>query len=486
MISIRRAKIRGKLRRHERHQLEQQLERLQIKAQSDIERFLLIKEILKQLDVRDLECTKIRAKARFMEEGEKSSRYFFSLEKQRKVDHTIKVLTKDNMDTVTDPQDLLRETHDFYRTLYSAESCDESARTLFLDADFPKLTEEARGSCDDRLTEEELREALFSTENNKSPGVDGLSTNFYKHFWPLFSDKLLFVYNYAFDSGCLSVSQRRGIISLVFKKGDRTLLKNWRPITLLTTDYKILTKALANRLQRVMPLIVHTDQTASVKGRTINDNVRLLHDVIYYANYCDIPLAVITVDQLKAFDRDHFLFTILDAFGFGPAFTQWIRVLYNSVSSSVLTNGWLTSFIGLRRGLRQGCALSMPLYVLTAEALAINIRANSKIHGLLPPGPTDVEVKLSQFADDTTLLLVDDDSIAEAFRTFEVYEHASGAKINKHNCKGLWCGSFSSPLDQPYGFEWFKDYIPDKVLGQFIGNVDCSRLSENQETQQHY
>ena len=140
-------------------------------------------------------------------------------------------------------------------------------------------------------------------ENNKSPGVDGLSTNFYKHFWPLFSDKLLLVYNYAFEPGCLSVSQRRGIISLVFKKGERSLLKNWRPITLLTTDYKILTKALANRLQRVLPLIVHTDQTASVKGRTINDNVRLLHDVIYYANYCDIPLALISVDQLKAFDR---------------------------------------------------------------------------------------------------------------------------------------------------------------------------------------
>ena len=140
-----------------------------------------------------------------------------------------------------------------------------------------------------------------------------LSTNFYKHFWPLFNDKLLLVYNYAFESRCFSVSQRRGIISLVFKKGDRTLLKNWRPVTLLNTDYKILTKALANRLQRVLLSIVHTDQTASVKGRTINDNVRLLHNVNYYANYCDIPLAVISVDQLKAFDRvsHEFLFTII-------------------------------------------------------------------------------------------------------------------------------------------------------------------------------
>ena len=80
-----------------------------------------------------------------------------------------------------------------------------------------------------------------------------------------------------------------------FKKGDRILLKNWRPITLLTTDYNILSEALANRLQKVLPFIVHSDQTASVKGRTINDNARLLHDVVSYADEKKIPLATISV-----------------------------------------------------------------------------------------------------------------------------------------------------------------------------------------------
>lgn len=75
------------------------------------------------------------------------------------------------------------------------------------------------------LTEDELRVALFAMENSKSPAVDWLSSNFYKHFWPLLSEKLLHVYNYAFEAGCLSVSQCRGIISLVFKKGDRTPFK---------------------------------------------------------------------------------------------------------------------------------------------------------------------------------------------------------------------------------------------------------------------
>ena len=99
------------------------------------------------------------------------------------------------------------------------------------------------------------------------------------------------------------MSQRRGVITLVFKKGDRSLLKNWRPITLLATDYKILTKALANGLHCVLPSVIHSDQKASVRGRTINDNTRLLHDIVSYANDCNIPLALISIDHTKQDSR---------------------------------------------------------------------------------------------------------------------------------------------------------------------------------------
>ena len=314
------------------------------------------------------------------------------------------MLTKDNLDTVTDSRGLLSEIHAFNKDLYSAETCDENAQNEFLCDAMPRLTEEESKLSEGALTEEELRKALFSLENDKSPGIDGLTANFYKYFWPLFGTSVTHVYNHAFRAGRLAVSQRRGIITLLFKKGDRTLLKNWRPITLLTTDYKILSKALANRLQKVLPFIVHSDQTASVKGRTINDNTRLLHDVISYADEKKIPLAMISVDQLKAFDRvaHSFLFKTLERFGFGPVFRRWIQVIYNSVSGSVKTNGWLTAFITLERGLRQGCPLSMPLYVSTAETMAVNIRSNPRIRGILPPG-AETELKLSQFADDTTL-----------------------------------------------------------------------------------
>ena len=190
-------------------------------------------------------------------------------------------------------------------------------------------------------------------ENNKSPGIDGLTSNFYKHFWPILGPDITQVFNYCFQYGLLTRTQRRGIITLIFKKGDRTKLQNWRPITLLTTDYKILPKALATRLTNVLPTIINSDQTACIPGRTINDNLSLIRDVIAYANETHTPLALISIDQMKAFNRTlhSFLFSTLEHFGFGPHFIRWIKLIHNSVSSSVNVNGWLKSLIILERGL---------------------------------------------------------------------------------------------------------------------------------------
>ena len=101
-----------------------------------------------------------------------------------------------------------------------------------------------------------------------------------------------------------------------------------------------------------------------------------MQDVITYANETNKSSALITVDQLKAFDRvSHILlFKTLEKFGFGPNFQQWIKTFYNNVASSVKVNGRLTAFIPIECSLPQGCALSTPLYVLTAELLATYLR----------------------------------------------------------------------------------------------------------------
>ena len=193
-IEIRCAKILGKQKRHEKFQLERNLIKLQEKSINgntrDIENYLLAKEKLKQLELKDLEATEIRTKAQILEEGEWTTRYFYSLEKCRKAEQTIRVLTKDNLDVVSEPQDLLKETHKFYKQIFTAQASDADARNKFLNCAIPKLPDDARECYEGLITEEELKKAVMAMESNKSPGSDGLTSNFYKHFWPILGVKL--------------------------------------------------------------------------------------------------------------------------------------------------------------------------------------------------------------------------------------------------------------------------------------------------------
>ena len=137
----------------------------------------------------------------------------------------------------------------------------------------------------------------------KSPGTDGLTAEFYLAFWADIGEDLVEVLNYGFQNGQLSVSQHRGLLSLIFKKGEKRDLKNWRRISLLCVDYKIGTRALAARLQKVLSSVLHEDQTCGVPGRSIVSNLYLIRDLIEYCSAKNLPLAIISLDQEKAFDR---------------------------------------------------------------------------------------------------------------------------------------------------------------------------------------
>ena len=118
-------------------------------------------------------------------------------------------------------------------------------------------------------------------KNGKSPGSDGFTAEFYKFFWIDIKYLVLDSLNYAFHNGELSIDQKRGIITLIPKKDkERILIKNWRPISLLNTDYKLLTKCLSFRLQSVPPNIIDNDQTGFLKDRYIGENIRTIADLI--------------------------------------------------------------------------------------------------------------------------------------------------------------------------------------------------------------
>ena len=315
------------------------------------------------------------------------------------------------------------------------------------------------------LTYTECYKALEKFENNKSPGNDGLTAEFYKAFWPILGTLLVDSLNAAYLNGKLSNSQRQAIIRLIEKKDkDRRYLDNWRPISLLNVDYKIGSKALAVRLEKTLPFIIHENQCTYVKGRTIFDAVRSINDVMEYTKLQNIPGLMTTFDFKKAFDSLswNYLFHTLKVFNFGDSFLHWIRVLYSDISSCIMNNGFASDIFEVNRGVRQGDPLSPYLSIIALEIVNISIRENNDIKGIKVG---KCEVKLSVFADDLTTFVSDTQSFFLLQGLLDRFGRISGLRLNEEKTEAYWLGSLH---ESPEYIGVDKVNKPMKILGIFF------------------
>ena len=356
----------------------------------------------------------------------------------------------------------------FYTTLYSAAYLDAAEQTFFLNKITHRLSHTEAALCEGEITLEECTAALNSFATNKSPGVDGLSYEFYRAFWTLLGPDLISVLNASFNVGKLSLSQRTGIITLLYKKGDKLDPKHWRPITLLCTDYKILAKVLTGRLAKVLHNVVSPCQTCGIPGRFSGEVVRVVQDCIDFANSSNLGGALLSLDQEKAFDRVDwaFLQQVLTSMNFGPSFRSWVRLLYNSLYSRILINGALGGPFSISRGVRQGCPLSPLLYVLAAEPISRAIQDSPDIDGF--PLPSGDRLKILQYADDTTCFVMSNNSLLSLTQLFQRYTKASGAKLNIDKTEGLLFGPWTARTDLPINLKWSTQSLI--ILGCRVGN----------------
>ena len=284
---------------------------------------------------------------------------------------------------------------------------------------------------------------------------------FYLCFWEYVATPLKDCLNDAYQCGEMSISQKRGVISLLPKKNkDPLLLKNWRPITLLNVDYKIATKCIAMRLEKVLPEVINRDQTGYVKNRFIGENIRLISDVMEFYEKKNLPGMLLFIDFEKAFDslEWNYLFKVLEVMNFGPMFRKWIHTFYTNITSCVMNNGYASDFFQLYRGVRQGCPLSGLLFVLAIEVLAQAIRQNENIHGLRI---NETELKLSMYADDLTAFIKDECSANHLFKLLDDFGACSGLKINISKTEGMWLGSLKRHLGKlaPFHIAWPEEYV---------------------------
>ena len=230
-------------------------------------------------------------------------------------------------------------------------------------------------------------------------------------------------------------SQRQAVIKLLEKKSrDKRLISNWRPISLINFDTKLLSKVLAERLKKVLPSLIKHDQTAYVANRFLGESVRLISDILDITKTFSIEGYLMTIDIEKAFDSvDHpFLIAILNIMGFDSEFINWIKILINRQESCVINGGISTGYFNLERGSRQGDPISAYLFILVMEVFFTMIRNNPNIEGLDILG---FKYLLTSYADDTTFFIKNESSAKEIFKTFEIFSKYSGLKVNKSKCE---------------------------------------------------
>ena len=300
----------------------------------------------------------------------------------------VKRLRLQNGKFFTDRGEILFKQKEFYRKLYSTNKNKNSItlKEFMNDKKLPKLSEEDKKSIEHKITEQEICSMIKTFANDKSPGLDGIPIEFYKVLWNDIKTYFRNVVNYSYELKYLSPSERRGIKSLLPKDNKDILMlkKNWRPITLLNADYRILTKCIACRIKKHIQKLIHDDQTGFLKGRYIGENINRLLGTMEIIDEENIPAILINIDFEKAFDclEWDFISTALNEYNFGPYVTTWVKILYNNIESSVINNGYISGAFPVSRGVRQGCPLSPYLFILCAEIMATIIWNEKHIQGI--------------------------------------------------------------------------------------------------------
>ncbi|GJV57301.1 RNA-directed DNA polymerase, eukaryota [Tanacetum coccineum] len=221
------------------------------------------------------------------------------------------------------------------------------------------------------ISYDEIKIAVWEYGINKSPGPDRFTFEFFQKYWKIMGQDIVaavteFVSTGKFPPGCNST-----FIALIPKIHDAKIIKDFRPISLIGSIYKIIAKILANRLILVIPDLINEVQTAFFPNRQILDGPFILNELISWCKHKKVNAMIFKVDFEKAFDsvRWDYLDDILKSFGFGDTWRSWISGCLNSAKGSVLINGSPTSEFQFHKGLKQGDLLSPFLFILVMESL---------------------------------------------------------------------------------------------------------------------
>ena len=430
------------------------------------------------------EQTKMRlaTKVRYRQKGEKCTKYWFGLNKQKMGDNTILALTDKNGKLSKETKIMGEIAVQHHETLQKkpemTENRKKAIKKLAKIVKEKKISKEQKSMLKQKTSREEIEIALKNTANGTSPGIDGIPYELYKEIIKKEKKKesgvdvigiLHDVINDIEINGIEEMTTESkkeneftdGLMFLLFKKNDKRKIENYRPITLLNTDYKIYTKTIANRLANVAVTIVHEDQAGFIPGRSLYDHTKTTQMVIEYCEVEEKDGCIIALDQEKAYDKiDHeYLWIILRKYGFPTVFIERIMELYRDTKKAIMINGIVTRKYKVDRGVHQGDPMSCLLYDLAIEPLAEALR-KSELRGIEVNKNID-RLIVNLFADDTLVYLSKEDDMNILDRIIKKFCTASTAKFNIDKTEIL-----------PVGKKEFReDMINNRKMGvNVIGN----------------
>ena len=396
-----------------------------------------------------------RSKAKWVEEGEKSNKYFLNLLNERQKRMQIRKIISNGKIYHTQDE-ISKAINKFYKNLYAKQ---ENIKPIDTNEDLfknlPKLNEEEKEEIGKKITLEELKVTL-KTCKESAPGPDGLSYEIYKKTWDTSGPLILEAWNHSCKIKMTSQSQKESVITLLEKKGkDKTNIGNLRPISLSNCDIKLCTKTIALRTNKILYKLLGTTQTGYVPGRQVTNNLRLIEEIINKAQEDNDEYFLITLDAQKAFDSvDHnYLVKLLELYEFPKTYIEWVKIIYCKLSAKVLINGYTSMSFNIEQSVKQGDALSCALFVLAIEPLLRKLAKNKDITPIKMNGLSSndyVEINNASYADDITGIVSNKESLQLIIDEYENFSKYSGIKLNVDKTEILILGKKDN---QPRKFE---------------------------------
>ena len=305
----------------------------------------------------------------------------------------------------------------------------------------PKLNQEQKMSMEGLITEQEILNYLKQLRNNKSPGSSGFTGEFYKFFWSNFKNRLVKSINFSFEAGSLPKSQKIGVLTLIPKgKKEKVYLKNWRPLTMLCTYYKIVSGCITERMKPNLDIIISDNQKAYLPNRYIGEITRTTYDLFQVAKKDNIPGILLLIDFEKCFDSvsHRYIQKCLDFFNFGSDIKKWIEILTKDFYSCINHAGNISERFLLGRGVKQGDPISGYIFLLCAEVLAHRIKNDRNVFGFQIGTESNV---LEQYADDLKIFLKVFNDNTNTIGILDQFYKISGLKANIDKTFAVWFGS---------------------------------------------